>query len=92
MKIRVKLPLALACVLTTTTLQAAAQECTQEEIFERTTAISEIMLGLAASDPDKMTEMSTALTVAMDEATASGDVTAICVSLDEILADATPES
>lgn len=87
-----KLPIALGFALIAVTTQAAAQECTQEEIFERTTAISEMMLQVASSDPEKMQAMSDQLMAAMDAATQAGDVTAICISLDEILAESAGES
>ena len=87
-----KLPMALGFALVTATTQAAAQDCTQEEIFERTTVISEMMLQVASGDPKKMQQISDQLMTAMDAATQSGDVTTICISLDEILAEYAGES
>ncbi len=80
----VKLPLALVLATAATT---AAAECTDAMIGEKTTEISTNMQALAATDPEKMMEISTALSTAMEAAADADDVEMVCTSLDEILAD-----
>lgn len=80
----VKLPLAL---ILATAATAAAAECTDAEIGEKTTEISTNIQSLAATDPEKMMEYTTALSESMTAAADADDIEAVCTSLDEILAD-----
>ena len=66
---------------------AAAAECTQEVMQEKTMALSEGMQALAATDPAKMQDIATRMQVSMAEAAASGDQEAVCASLDELIAE-----
>ncbi|KJZ19581.1 hypothetical protein [Loktanella sp. S4079] len=65
----------------------AAAECTEALVQEKTTEISTGVQALAATDPEKMMEITTALQTAMTEAAAAEDMEAVCTSLDEILAE-----
>ena len=76
-----------AAIALTVFASAAAAECTDETIQAKTMEISTGMQALAASNPEKMMEITTALQTAMTEAAAAEDIEAVCASLDEILAD-----
>ncbi|MFQ1700173.1 hypothetical protein ACJ5NV_06220 [Loktanella agnita] len=65
----------------------ASAECTESDIQAKTTEISTGMQSLAASDPEKMMEVSNELQAAMTAAAEADDVEAVCTSLDDILAD-----
>ena len=65
---------------------SAAAECTEESIQAKTMEISTGMQALAATDPDKMMEISNELQVAIAAAAEADDIEAVCTSLDEIQA------
>lgn len=66
---------------------AAAAECTQESMQEKTMVLTESMQALAATDPAKMQEIATKMQESMTAAAATGDQEAVCASLDELIAE-----
>ncbi|QBY00727.1 hypothetical protein E2K80_08265 [Rhodophyticola sp. CCM32] len=65
----------------------AFADCTQEDIQEKTAALTASMQALAATDPAKMQEIATRMQESMTAAAATGDQEAVCTSLDELIAE-----